>query len=93
MSQCVVNMDLKTCSCRKWDLTGMPCEHAVAAIRDMSKNDISVGEPENWVSEVYWLDTWKKVYANVIEPINGPSSWTPSHCPTTLVPPKHNMQV
>ncbi|XP_022042275.1 uncharacterized protein LOC110944940 [Helianthus annuus] len=31
-SQCVVNVKHKTCACRKWDLTGMPCKHAVAAI-------------------------------------------------------------
>ena len=28
--QCVVNMNLRTCSCKKWELTGMPCKHAVA---------------------------------------------------------------
>ncbi|XP_022005880.1 uncharacterized protein LOC110904314 [Helianthus annuus] len=30
----------------KWDLTGMPCKHAVAAIWDMSRNSIDVGIPE-----------------------------------------------
>ncbi|KAJ0623608.1 putative Zinc finger, SWIM-type [Helianthus annuus] len=88
-SQCVVNVDLKTCSCRKWDLTAMPCKHAVAAIWDMSRNGIGVGIPENWVSKVYWLDTWKEAYKHVIEPITRPDMWTPSECPTTLVPPKH----
>ncbi|KAK9056764.1 hypothetical protein SSX86_024127 [Deinandra increscens subsp. villosa] len=29
-NQCVVDVDLKTCSCRKWELTGIPCRHAVA---------------------------------------------------------------
>ncbi|XP_021980771.1 uncharacterized protein LOC110876922 [Helianthus annuus] len=31
---------------KKWDLTGMPCKHAVAAIRDMSRNSIDAGIPE-----------------------------------------------
>ncbi|XP_022036776.1 uncharacterized protein LOC110939525 [Helianthus annuus] len=75
---------------KKWDLTGMPCKHAVAAIWDMSRNSIDAGIPEDWVDEVYWLSTWKKVYYNVIEPINGPEMWTPSECPTTLIPPKHH---
>ncbi|XP_021985456.2 uncharacterized protein LOC110881541 [Helianthus annuus] len=77
-SQCVVNVKHKACACRKWDLTGMPCKHAVAAIWDMSRNSIDVGIPEEWVSDVYWLSTWKKVYDNVIEPINGLDMWTPS---------------
>ncbi|XP_022040793.1 uncharacterized protein LOC110943349 [Helianthus annuus] len=78
---------------KKWDLTGMPCKHAVAAIWDMSRNSIDAGIPEEWVSDVYWLSTWKKVYENVIEPINGLNMWTPSQCPTTLIPPKHHTRV
>jgi hypothetical protein len=27
-----VNLDNRKCSCRKWDLTGLPCNHAVSAI-------------------------------------------------------------
>ncbi|XP_021984711.1 uncharacterized protein LOC110880496 [Helianthus annuus] len=61
----------------KWDLTGMPCIQAVAAIWDMSRNNIDVGIPEDWMDE----------------PINGSEMWTPSECPTTLIPPKHHTQV
>ncbi|KAI3818709.1 hypothetical protein L1987_12524 [Smallanthus sonchifolius] len=92
-SQCVVNVELKTCTCRKWELTGMPCKHAVAAIWDMTRNDMRAGIPESWVSEVYWLDTWKKVYSHVIDPIPGPEMWKRSHCPTQLTPPKHHKQI
>ncbi|KAI3675948.1 hypothetical protein L1987_85544 [Smallanthus sonchifolius] len=91
--QRVVDVDRKTCSCRKWELTGMPCKHAVAVNWNMLSNGIQVGIPESWVSEVYWLDTWKKVYKNTIDPINGRDMWTPSACPTTLMPPKHHTQV
>jgi hypothetical protein len=27
-----VNLDRRTCSCRKWDLSGLPCNHVVSAI-------------------------------------------------------------
>ncbi|XP_022032469.1 uncharacterized protein LOC110933562 [Helianthus annuus] len=91
-SQCVVNMKNRTCTCRKWDLTSMPCKHVVAAINDMARNDIRIGVPKELV-EVYWLSTWKKVYENVINPIPGPENWIPSQCPTTLLPPKHHKQV
>ncbi|XP_022019165.1 uncharacterized protein LOC110919195 [Helianthus annuus] len=68
-------------------------KYQVAAIGDMSRNSIDAGMPEEWVSDVYSLSTWKKVYENVIEPINGPKMWTPSQCPTTLIPPKHHTHV
>ncbi|KAK1411708.1 hypothetical protein QVD17_38268 [Tagetes erecta] len=92
-NQHVVNMETRTCSCRKWELTGMPCKHAVAVNWDMVKNCIRVGLPETWVDEAYWTDTWKKVYNNCIDPIYGREMWTSSSCPTTLLPPKHHVQV
>ncbi|GJW27030.1 mutator type transposase [Tanacetum coccineum] len=36
--QCVVNLNQKTCSCRKWEISGIPCKHAIAAIHDMAEN-------------------------------------------------------
>ncbi|GKD46091.1 zinc finger BED domain-containing protein RICESLEEPER 2, partial [Tanacetum coccineum] len=40
--QYVVNMDIRVCSCRKWELTGIPCKHAVAAIYNMFENSVGV---------------------------------------------------
>ncbi|CAI9279938.1 unnamed protein product [Lactuca saligna] len=80
-------------SIRKWELTGMPCKHAVATIWEMRKNSKDVGIPETWVHEVYWLKTWKQMYSFKIEPINGRSMWEKSVCPTTLVPPKHHVTI
>ncbi|GJZ10958.1 mutator type transposase [Tanacetum coccineum] len=37
--QCVVNMRTNECSHRKWELTGIPCKHAVAAIWDIAGNE------------------------------------------------------
>jgi len=42
--------DEKTCSCRRWDLTGIPCNHAIAAIW------IKKDEPEIYVHECYTVD-------------------------------------
>ena len=30
--KCVVNLQNRTCSCRKWDVTGIPYKHAIAFI-------------------------------------------------------------
>lgn len=91
--QCVVDVVSKNCTCRKWELTGMPCKHAVAAIWDMEMNNLHPGSPESWVHESYWLSTWKNVYGYKINPVNGRNMWFKSQCPSTLIPPKHMTQV
>ncbi|GJY39842.1 ribonuclease H-like domain-containing protein [Tanacetum coccineum] len=53
-SQCVVNVVKKVCSCRKWELTGIPCSHAIAANYNMSLNEVQVGITKNR------LVMWKK---------------------------------
>ncbi|XP_071738981.1 uncharacterized protein [Rutidosis leptorrhynchoides] len=57
--QCVVDLTQRVCSCRKWELTGMPCKHAVRAIMDMADNNLNPGPEESWVHPCYWLETWK----------------------------------
>ncbi|GJV84129.1 mutator type transposase [Tanacetum coccineum] len=55
--QCVVIMDTRECSCRKWELTGIPCKYVMAAIYNMTENEIGVGIPEEWVHATYRLET------------------------------------
>ncbi|GJW56748.1 crooked neck-like protein 1, partial [Tanacetum coccineum] len=91
--QCVVDVVSMTCSCRKWELTGIPCKHAVAACWNMALNDRAAPPPETWVNPCYWLSTWKETYSHKIQPICGTKYWEKSTCPTTLLPPKHHVQV
>ncbi|XP_071738935.1 uncharacterized protein [Rutidosis leptorrhynchoides] len=86
--QVVVDLKDRSCSCRKWELTGMPCRHAVAAIWDMGRHSGNVGFIESWVHPVYRLDTWKYAYGFSINPVNGRSLWPKSTVPNTLLPPK-----
>ncbi|CAI9294792.1 unnamed protein product [Lactuca saligna] len=46
MDQYAVEVVQQTCSCRKWELNGMPCKHDVAAIWEMRKNSKDVRIPE-----------------------------------------------
>ena len=55
--QCIVDMHQMVCSCRQWELTGIPCKHACATIWDMQRNGMNVGIPEQWVHPCYWLST------------------------------------
>lgn len=89
----VVDFNQRNCSCRKWELTGLPCKHVVATIWNMDFNGKLVGVPEDWVHMAYRLDTWKEVYAEKINPITGVSTWPISDCPLKLIPPHHKTKV
>lgn len=90
--QHVVDVKNQTCTCRKWELVGIPCKHAIATLNEMTANSEDVGDIYRWVHKVYWLDTWKKVYSYKVEPIKGRIMWPKSLCPTKLIPPPHHNQ-
>ncbi|GJV65365.1 hypothetical protein Tco_1476193 [Tanacetum coccineum] len=75
-----------------WEISSIPCKHALAGIHDMADNGIDVGTPEDWVHESYKLQTWMNVYAHKINPTNGRDIWSKFECPTTLLPPKKASQ-
>ena len=43
----VVDLRKKTCPCRAWQLTGVPCPHVVCAIHHIEKN------PEDYIHEYF----------------------------------------
>ncbi|KAL0406347.1 UNVERIFIED_CONTAM: hypothetical protein Slati_3948600 [Sesamum latifolium] len=79
-SQYAVDLSKHSCSCRKWDLTGIPCKHANSAICNQ-KDD-----PEDYVADCYSVQTYKRVYASAIMPIGGDNMWTES-CFIPPLPP------
>ncbi|KAG8380435.1 hypothetical protein BUALT_Bualt06G0015000 [Buddleja alternifolia] len=58
--QNAVNVNQRTCSCRRWDLNGIPCLHGVSAIASFGK------EPKDYVHVCYHKDTYLKAYEFVI---------------------------
>ncbi|CAM8934383.1 unnamed protein product [Rhodiola kirilowii] len=65
----VVNVLTRSCTCRIWDLTGIPCCHACAAIRQMR------GNPADYVHQSYQKLEFMKAYDYHIQPIHGPTEW------------------
>ncbi|XP_019264462.1 PREDICTED: uncharacterized protein LOC109242090 [Nicotiana attenuata] len=70
-----VNINLKKCTCRTWDLTGIPCPHAIRAL---------LYKKINHVSEIHWWftkDAYLSTYARKLEPIRGEKFWNiePTH--------------
>ncbi|GJY48168.1 mutator type transposase [Tanacetum coccineum] len=66
-------VEAETKSSWKWELTGLPCKHGVAAIWNAVENGLNASIPEDWVHPCYRLKTWEIVYSYKINPLNGPS--------------------
>ncbi|XP_076952920.1 uncharacterized protein LOC143626856 [Bidens hawaiensis] len=86
----VANLAMRTCSCKGWEITGMLCRHAVAALWFMATNRGRVGALESLVHPVHAMDMWKLVYSFKVNSINGMTLWTKCEAPTTIVAPKHH---
>ncbi|XP_022024998.1 uncharacterized protein LOC110925352 [Helianthus annuus] len=92
VNQYVVNVEQRTCSCRRWELNGIPCRHAVTAIWNKASHG-QVGLPESFVHPVYRMDRWKQVYTFKVYPINGKSMCPRSLLPATITPPYYHKSV
>lgn len=76
----VINLRERTCSCRRWNLTGIPCMHAVACIHHNRE------KPEAYVDKYYHKETYLKAYEPMIHPIKGSNMW-PKCNQEPLLPP------
>ena len=63
----VVDLVGKTCSCRAWDLTRIPCKHGVATIF-MNRE-----KSENYIHSCYYKDAFVETYKTPILPMPGQS--------------------
>ncbi|KAL0343132.1 UNVERIFIED_CONTAM: hypothetical protein Sangu_1200600 [Sesamum angustifolium] len=75
----------KTCSCRKWQLTGIPCAHAISGIYFMGY------KPKDYVHEYYHKSNFLRVYNHLMMPLLGPEEWPYSDRPTLLPPISERM--
>lgn len=73
----VVNLRQRTCGCRKWDLIGIPCAHAISMIL------FDGGKPEDYVHEFYSIYAYNRCYSPIIYPIPSEEQWLK----TTADPP------
>ncbi|XP_017410575.1 uncharacterized protein LOC108322825 [Vigna angularis] len=75
-----VNLDNQHCSYRKWEIAGIPCYHAIAAIRFLDL------DPEQYVPIWFRRSTYDETYASIIFPVNGHLLWERTSCPDILPP-------
>ncbi|XP_024190660.1 uncharacterized protein LOC112194674 [Rosa chinensis] len=84
-SKNVVDLAARTCSCRRWDLTGIPCKHAISAIFG-KREDV-----DHYVADCYLKSTYMTIYSNLFMPVNSMDMWSRSEEPTIL-PPQYSRQ-
>ncbi|KAK8696362.1 hypothetical protein V6N13_001498 [Hibiscus sabdariffa] len=80
-SQHSVNIQEWTCSCRKWQLTGIPCIHAISVILSIEDR------PKKYVDPCYSVSTQRAIYSHLISPVRGEQQWATNDTMEPILPP------
>nr|XP_029144759.1 uncharacterized protein LOC112710546 [Arachis hypogaea] len=67
-----VNLQRHTCACNVWQLTGLPCKHAVSAISRLRKQGL---KPEDFAHKWLTMDAVRATYGDSIKPVNSEEFW------------------
>ncbi|XP_073147584.1 uncharacterized protein [Henckelia pumila] len=78
--QHTVDLWERTCSCRRMDLTGIPCKHAVSSIWSRKET------PETYVHPCYSVNSYLSCYENTIYGTNSSELWPSSNNIAPLPP-------
>lgn len=64
-----VSLPNRTCGCKRWDMSGIPCSHAISAIYKAYQH------PEDYVSDFFKKPMYLEAYNPVVYPVPGEDSW------------------
>ena len=67
-----VDLESRTCSCRQWQITGLPCIHALFFITTLSG---PAGNIQQYVHEYYSVARFKDTYAVPLPTLEGKHQW------------------
>ncbi|KAK9290227.1 hypothetical protein L1049_008394 [Liquidambar formosana] len=65
----IVDIRSRVCSCRRWQLYGLPCAHAAAALISCGQNAHLFAEP------CFTVASYRETYSQIINPIPDKSLW------------------
>ena len=68
----LVDLEKRTCTCRKWQISGLPCIHALFFITSLRG---SAAEIDQYVHEYYSVDKFKATYAENVPSIEAKHQW------------------
>ncbi|XP_072062123.1 uncharacterized protein [Arachis hypogaea] len=77
----VVDLAACECSCRRWQMSGLPCPHAISCITFKGLN------LESFVDDHYKKDAYLRCYQEVIHPLNVSDLWERSQYDDVMPPP------
>ena len=77
----IVRLDQRTCTCRRWQLNGIPCLHACAVIY-MHKQ-----KPDDYLDACYTIDKYMEGYAPRVFSGEGPNTWPVDDPCDPIMPP------
>lgn len=80
----IVNIEHWDCSCKNWQITGLPCCHAIAVIELLDRS------PYDYCSRYFTAESYRATYSESINPIpnvEGPVMGIPSETTFTVTPP------
>lgn len=75
--------DTVSCTCRAYDISGIPCCHIMSLMYAEFKD---TRLPETVVSDWYSVEKWKLCYSSLIFPVNGMELWD-KHSDVVVMPP------
>lgn len=81
----VVELKFDRCDCRRWQLTGIPCGHAIACFREERI------KPEDKLEKIYSLETYMRAYGHNIKPVRDQSHWQKMNGVTVAPPYKKHV--
>jgi hypothetical protein len=82
----IVDLKTKSCTCSRWQKSGIPCPHVASVAR---KDGI---DPLSLVDSCYSIEMHKRAYGNIVYPCKDKSEWEKMGGPTIL-PPSYKKHV
>jgi hypothetical protein len=75
-----VHLEQKTCTYRYWQLSGLPCCHAISAIYKATR------QLDEFIAPCFSITEYRKTYQHCLQPVQGPDNWPISDMPRPLPP-------
>ncbi|GKF36588.1 pentatricopeptide repeat-containing protein, partial [Tanacetum coccineum] len=72
----------RTCTCRMWQLSGLPCPHSIAVLFKLNKR------PEDYIPTCSRKEVYFKAYHQYMTHVGGMTFWPDSSMYYTVLPPK-----
>ena len=70
-----MNLEQFTCSCKYWQLLGLPCCHAISAIYSCSR------KLDDYIAPCFSITEYRKIYEHCLQPVEGQERWPVSDMP------------